>query len=134
MEAALVGLTVEVSGTDEPPGKGSVQLSFSDGSIALMQYWRILTSSRRGLSNFDQRQKYGLASPIDAVMQLQEIIGVKAVSDAAFDSRTGDIEFAFETGIEFHVFNFTGYEVWEVRFVDGTGEYSNNAFESSFDS
>jgi hypothetical protein len=26
--------------------------------------------------------------------------------------------------VEFRVFNFTGYELWEIHFPDGTGEYS----------
>jgi hypothetical protein len=33
--------------------------------------------------------------------------------------------FDFDGGIALQVFNFTGYEIWEMHFPDGAVEYSN---------
>jgi len=44
------------------------------------------------------------------------------------DKETGDLLFQFADGIHVQVFNFTGYEVWEIHFPDGTGEYSNYVY------
>jgi hypothetical protein len=43
------------------------------------------------------------------------------------DEATGDLHFRFGIEVTLHVFNFTGFEIWEVRFPDGTGELSNYA-------
>jgi len=32
-----------------------------------------------------------------------------------------------EGDLKLQILNFTGYEIWEIRFPDGTGEYSNYA-------
>lgn len=131
--STLIGATVEIADSGQQPGDAVVRLKFSDGSMLLAHYWRIITQDRATLSSFDHGQKYGLAAPINAIEQLQRILEGNTLDWAQFDQRTGDLTFAFQSGIEFHVFNFTGYEVWEVRFRDGTGEYSNNAFEPASD-
>ena len=118
----------------ESPEGASVQLQFSDGATLVARYWRIISKCLRGLSSFDHGQIYGLTSPISAVEQLQRIIGGRPVDAAQFNERTGDLVFVFQPEIEFYAFNFSGYEVWEIRFSDGTGEYSNNAFESASES
>ena len=121
--------TVEVtsSGAFPESGAASVRLRFSDGSMPRTDYWRIVKSGKAGISSFDHEQKYGLPQPIDALFQLGQELKDKLVADARLDSKTGDLLFEFEGNIEFQVFNFTGYEVWEIRFANGTGEYSNYA-------
>ena len=42
---------------------------------------------------------------------------------------TGDLLFQFADNIKLEVFNFTGYEAWEINSPDGTCEYSNYVFE-----
>jgi hypothetical protein len=49
------------------------------------------------------------------------------VVDAKLESESGDLLFEFSDNIKFRVFNFTGYEVREIRFFDGSGQYSNYA-------
>ncbi len=40
---------------------------------------------------------------------------------------TGDLRFTISGEFILEAFNFTGYEIWELTFSDGTGEYSNYA-------
>jgi hypothetical protein len=89
------------------------------------EYWRLLEGGKATISSFDHRQKYGLPEPIDAIKRLQELLRGKLVLSAALDHSTGDLLFEFEGMACLQVFNFTGYEIWEIRFSDGTGEYSN---------
>jgi len=127
--AALRDTTANVSNSEYYPDakEASVQLLFSNGSMLRADYWRIVKANRAGVSSFDHRQKYGLPAPIDAVRQLDKELQGKRVTEALLDSRTGDLHFGFEGDVEFRVFNFTGYEVWEIHFPDGTGEYSPHA-------
>lgn len=60
-------------------------------------------------------------------MELRKQLQGKIVTDAKLDGESGDLLFEFSDSIKFRVFNFTGYEVWEIHFPDGTGEYSNYA-------
>jgi hypothetical protein len=117
-------VNVSDSGAFPEPGAASVQLLFSDGSRLRADYWRIVKGEKAGVSSFDHRQQYGLPSPIDAIVHLQEELQDKTVTDARLDERTGDLLFRFTGGLEFQVFNFTGSEVWEIHFPNGTGEYS----------
>jgi hypothetical protein len=131
--STLIGTRVMLVSSAEIPEEAGVRLHFSDGAVLLAIYWRTISKHWATLTSFDHGQKYGLTSPIDATETLQRILVGKPVEGVQFDQRTGDLIFAFEADIEFHVFNFTGYEVWEITFSDGTGEYSNNAFESASD-
>jgi hypothetical protein len=49
------------------------------------------------------------------------------VTEAQIDKETGDLHLQFTEDIRLQVFGFSGYEVWEISFPDGTGEYSNYA-------
>jgi|SRR5690242_17473644 hypothetical protein len=108
-------------------GSASVQLLFGNGTRLRADYWRIAKDGRASISSFDHEQKYGLPAPIDAVEELKSNLTDKALIDARLEKETGDLLFRFSDGINFHVFNFTGYEVWEIHFPDGSGEYSNFA-------
>jgi hypothetical protein len=45
----------------------------------------------------------------------------------AINKETGDLLFNFTNDVKLQVLNFTGYEIWQISFPDGTGEYSNYA-------
>jgi hypothetical protein len=122
----LKGASADVSksGYYPEPGTASVELLFSEGSRLRADYWRIVKNCNAGLSSFDHDQQYGLPAKIDAFHQLEQELHGKRVADALLDAETGDLIFSFEGGLEFRVFNFTGYEVWEIHFPNGTGEYS----------
>jgi hypothetical protein len=60
-----------------------------------------------------------LPAPIDAIKKLQKHLQDKTVTDAPLDAESGDLLFEFSDNIKFRVFNFTGYEVWEIHFPDG---------------
>lgn len=46
------------------------------------------------------------------------------------DVTTGDLCFEFEGEVRFQIFNFTAFEIWELRFADGSVEYSNYAVQA----
>jgi len=87
-------------------------------------YWRIIRGSKNCSSSFDHQQKYGLPVPIDAFAQIAEALDGATVLEAKWDVRTGDLSLSFNPDTELQVFNFTGYEDWEIHFSNGTGEYS----------
>jgi hypothetical protein len=125
--ASLQGTTVRTSNPERFPGPGiaPVELYFSDGSRLRTEYWRILFENKISITSFDHKQQYGLPAPIDAFAQIAEALDGRAVREAKRDARTGDLIISFDVGVELQVFNFTGYEDWEINFPNGTGEYSN---------
>jgi hypothetical protein len=125
----LKGGAVSVSATNyyPEPGMASVQLLFPDGSTLRAEYWRVMKNGKACMSSFDHRQQYGLPAPIDAISELEEQLRDKTVVDALLDAETGDLLFHFTDNIKFQVFNLSSYEVWEIHFADGTGEYSPSA-------
>jgi len=124
---AFIDTTVEVSGSGVFPEPASAQLLFSDSSRLRADSWRIILGGKAGVSSFVHNQKYGLPAPIDAILHLKQQLKGKRVTGARLDERNGDLLFRFEDDIELEVFNFTAYEVWEIQFPNGTGEYSNYA-------
>ena len=121
--------SVSVSASNAYPeaGAASVELIFAEGSRLRADYWRLAKDGRAGTSSFDHQQQYGLSTPIDAIAELRGQLQNRIVTDAKLDGESGDLLFEFSDNIKFRVFNFTGYEVWEIHFADGTGEYSNYA-------
>jgi len=104
-----------------------VQLLFSNGTKLRADYWRVTKDGKAGISSFDHQQQYGLPAAIDAIAELQGQLQGKTVTDVVLEKETGDLLFQFDGNFKLRVFNFTGYEVWEISFPDGTGEYSNFA-------
>jgi len=89
--STLIGATVEIADSGELPGDAVVRLQFSDGSMLLAHYWRIITQDRATLSSFDHGQKYCLAAPINAIEQLQRILGRNPLDWARFEPvRSGE--------------------------------------------
>ena len=130
-EKSLLNLkngSVHVSGTNAFPeaGQAEVEILFADGSKLEAAYWRIAKDGKAVLSSFDHHQQYGLPAPLDAIQELQNQLHHKVVTEALLDKGTGDLLFQFTENIKLHVFNFTGYEIWHIRFPDGTEEYSNH--------
>jgi hypothetical protein len=124
--ASMKGSTVRTSNPErfQEPGIAPVELYFSDGSRLRTDYWRIILEGKQRTSSFDHQQKYGLPAPIDAITQITEALDARTLREAKWDPRTGDIILSFEPNVELQVFNFTGYEDWEIHFSNGTGEYS----------
>jgi hypothetical protein len=127
----LNGESVRVSaGNGYPePGMASICLEFSGGSRLQAEYWRLTVDGNAGTSSFDHQQRYGLPAPVDSIAELQYRLKDAVVINAHLDEESGDLLFEFAYRIKLQVFNFTGYEVWEIHFPDGTGEYSNYAKE-----
>jgi hypothetical protein len=92
----------------------------------------VIKDGKTNLSSFDHGQKYGLPAPIDAKSQLADLLNGKTCQDARCDGETADLILQFDGNTKFQVFNFTGYEIWQIHFPDGTGEYSNYALAKLF--
>lgn len=105
-------------------GIATVELHFSDGSRMRANYWRMIRDGKSHTSSFDHQQTYGLPAPIDAFARIAESLDGTILREAKWNPRTGDLVFSFEPELELQVFNFTGYEDWEVHFSNGTDEYS----------
>jgi hypothetical protein len=60
---------------------------------------------------------------------LSKILEGKICSDAQFDAETADLIFFFGKTIKLQIFNFTEYEIWDVRFPDGSRELSSYALK-----
>jgi len=128
--AKLIGSTaviIEGKLYESEPGNPAVAITFSEGTRLRTDYWRLIRNKKASISSFDHQQKYGLPSPIDAVDTLKRELQGKAVTGVRFDEETGDLQFELANDSEFQALNFTDYEVWEISFPDGTGEYSNYA-------
>jgi hypothetical protein len=125
---SLAGQLAEVSaGNQYPePEQASIKLSFAHGAVLEAAYWRLIEHHKASLSSFDHGQQYGSPAPINAVEQLQASLNGRLVQSAHLDGETGDLIFLFKREIKLQFFNFTSYEIWGLRFPDGTGEYSND--------
>lgn len=126
---SLKGGTVRVSasGAYPEPGQASILMVFSDGTKLRAAYWRIIKNGRASVSSFDHNQKYGLPAPIDAIEHLTNELRERVILGARHEKSTGDLWFKFDNEIDVQILNFTGYEIWQISFPDGTGEYSNYA-------
>ena len=107
--ASLKGTTVRTSNPERfpEPGIAPVELSFSDGSRLRTDYWRIIFDDKNRTSSFDHKQKYGLPAPIDAFAQIAEALDGRAVIEAKWNVRTGDLVLLFEPNVELQAFNLT---------------------------
>jgi len=124
--ASLKETTVKTSSPERVPEHGiaPVELYFSDGSRLRTDYWRIILDDKAHTTSFDHRQQYGLPAPIDAFAKIAEVLDGRTLRDAKWDPRTGDLMLSFQPNVQLQVFNFTGYEDWEIHFSNGSGEYS----------
>ena len=102
-------------------------IRFSDGTRLRGQFWRLTKAGGPLVSIFDHRRRYGMPAPVDALHIIHDELAGKQVLDASMDETTGDLRFQFEGEVGLEVFNFTAFEIWELRFPDGTGELSNYA-------
>jgi hypothetical protein len=105
-------------------------IRFGDGTKLDAQFWRLTKVGKPWVSIFDHRQKYGGPEPIDAIRVLKEELVGKPVVEATMSKKSGDLLFEFGSDLTLEVFNFTGYEIWQMTFPDGTGELSNYALSS----
>jgi hypothetical protein len=124
----LKGCSVQVTESNAYPpeiGEASVVILFSDGTKLRSDYWRVIKGGRASISNFDHKQQYGLPARIDAVELLANDLHRQLVTDAQHDKETGDRLLWFSNNIKCQILNFTGFEIWEINFPDGTGAYSN---------
>jgi hypothetical protein len=105
--------------------EGSVRLHFSDGTVLVCAFWRLIENGKARLSAQDHEQQYGLSAPIDAPKELFKCLNEAIVENARLDRETGDLNFVFSGNRKLQVFRFTGYEAWHIQFPSGEGEFSN---------
>jgi len=109
------------------PGKASALLLFANGTRLRADQWRLIKKGREPISSFDQPEESTPAA--NAIGKLNEQLQDENVNTATLDRETGDILFQFSGNIRLQVFNVAGYEAWEIRFPDGTFEFSTYVFE-----
>jgi len=122
-----VGLEVAADDTPDAAGTAAIRIKFADGTTLQAFYWRLVLDGRAELTSFDHQQKYGLPAPINAKKLVSSQLTGKICRNVQFDGETGDLTLVLGETSKLQVFNFTGYEIWTLRFPDGTGEYSNYA-------
>lgn len=115
------------TGIPDEAGSASITIEISNRTRLRMDYWRIVRNTSFNVSCFDHKQKYGLPAPIDARVEAEKELLSKEIMSAWMDKETGDLIFEFTDGVKLQALNFTGYEIWQINFPDGTGEYSNHA-------
>ncbi|MEH2497814.1 hypothetical protein V1294_004293 [Bradyrhizobium sp. AZCC 1678] len=127
--ARLRNVSVSVIADDIPDAEGTaaIVIRFSDGTVLKAQYWRLIQDGRASLSSFDHQKKYGLPAPIDAKEEVSNRLQRQVCNGVQFDSETADLTLVFGESTKLQAFNFTGHEIWEIHFPDGTGQYSNYA-------
>jgi hypothetical protein len=123
---AVAAVEYEQPATETIDSVGT-SIRFADGTKLEAQFWRVAKGGRPLVSIFDHRQQYGLPAPVDALRILRDELIGKQVLEAVMDETSGDLRFRFAGDLILEVFNFTGFEIWELRFPDGTGELSNYA-------
>ena len=126
----LAGNSVQVSESGMYPAESaeaSVMIKFSNDAWLRADYWRLLLKGKGTYSSFDHQQRYGLPASFDAIAELRAALEDKKVEQARWDSETGDLILEFSGNLKLQIFNFSGYEVWELRFSNGTAQYSNHA-------
>ncbi len=109
----------------EKESDASGYLYLSNGAKIYISYWRCYASEKSKFSSFDDKQKYGFAVPMDSLNLLKEAILNVEISSIKLTESFFDIEIRLVNNAVLQVFNFTGNEVWEVTFSDGTTILSN---------
>ena len=128
-ELKNVGIEVAADNTPDDQGTAGITITFSDGTVLAGAYWRLIHDGRAVLSSFDHKKRYGLPAPIDAKEQIARLLARRICQNVQFDRVTADLILVFDGTTKLQVFNFTAFEMWALRFPDGTGEYSNYALE-----
>lgn len=120
-------IAVAADNIPDAEGTAAVVVRFSDGTVLKASYWRLIQDGRALLSSFDHQKKYGRPAPINAKEQICSQLEGKLCCEVRFDRASADLTLVFGETTKLQVFNFTAYEIWEIHFPDGTGEYSNYA-------
>ena len=96
-------------------GMAGVGLIFAEGTELEANYSLVVKHGKERIRSFDQRQEYGLSTPLDAVAQLQKELQGETVMEARLDKETRDRLFQFTEKAKLHVFAFSGCEVSEIH-------------------
>jgi len=115
----LVGDVVSQINFDEESSRWSIL--FQSGCILIVDcLWRLRVDNRIVSTNLDHGQKFGLASPFDAIASLQQQIGLTPISAITVAHMVADLEIYFGSDIVFEVIrNSAAYEAWDAITVDG---------------
>jgi hypothetical protein len=116
-----VSVAVGADNIPDEDGTAAVLVTSSDGTVLKANYWRLIQDGRAVLSSFDHQKEYGLPAPIDAKEQMSNRLEGRICNGVRFDTETADLTLIFGEATKLQVFNFTAYEIWEIRFPDGTG-------------
>jgi hypothetical protein len=92
------------------------------GSIALGAPWRIVCDGRIVLTDEDDGQKFGLATPVDAQAKANDTVFGKAIEKISVNAETADLAIYFDGSLRIDVFNnSSGYEAWQAQLPSDCG-------------
>ena len=117
------------AGHEHGPEEASIRITWTDGTKLLATFWRLIKGGKASWSSFDHRQTYGGPAPLDARALLRKELSGRPCTRVRFDRVTGDLVLDFSDGVALQIFNFTGHEIWAVRFPDGREDYSNHVLK-----
>jgi hypothetical protein len=91
----------------------------SDGfGLAVSAPWRIVSNNRIAFASEDDRQMFGLTSPVDGEIEARRLLGGKTITATMLDRQTADLTLQFDTTTPIDVFNNSaGYEGWEATYI-----------------
>jgi hypothetical protein len=75
----------------------------SGGSLQVACPWRLLVNETIRLSDSDHNQQYGLPAPINAVIELGQLLRGLRVGDVHVEQKRGDIRIQFASDIELQI-------------------------------
>jgi hypothetical protein len=86
----------------------------SGGTLFVQCPWRVIENGAICISSVDDKQQYGLPSPINAAAEVSSLLGGDVVAIVHVEQASGDVRLTFESGKELQVLPFSsGYEAWE---------------------
>ena len=89
------------------------------GAVTVECPWRIIADNRIALTDSDDRQKFGLPAPVDALAMSRTLLSNRLVSEVTIAEVSGDLRVLFEdqTLLEL-INNSSGYEAWQAAMHD----------------
>ena len=99
----------------ERSGSPVFNFEFELARLQVECLWRIINETKLLLTSSDDKQKYGLPAPIDALAAANEYLSGQVVASAQLRQPSADLVLAFRNGVSLQVLSeFSGYEAWNL--------------------
>lgn len=115
----------KITSLTQESDSANVCIAIEGGAKIYSSYWRLLIKKGERLSSFDHKQQYGLPAPINAVEELKNKVVGASINEIKYVEESDDIELSFLNNLKLQIFNFSGYEAWELALNKNESVYSN---------